>query len=147
MFRGILAIALITSLLCGQFVAVQHTHAGMTADQQREHDAHPHVHVGTPAKHSHHHHSHHKHAQHTALADASQAIAVEHDADAIYVKSHTLSNQSPSLADYQLASTPLALHDGLLLPDALVSTAARWHPPDKLLTQSNLYLLLRNLRI
>lgn len=146
MFRISLSAALIFILLCGQWVAVQHTHAGMSADQQREHDAHPHIHVGTASKHSHtHHHKHTSHKSH--VVPAHDGFNADHDADAIYVKSVTLSNHSQSLPDFLTANTPLALHDCLLAHDALTIASAQWHPPDKLPANSDLYLILRNLRI
>lgn len=154
MFRGVLAITLIFSMLVSQLAAVRHSHAGMSTQEQLEHDAHPHVHSSSHAAHSHHHshqhhsHSRHHHAQNSTNADPVQcAVDTDHDADAIYLHVPNLTNDGRAKADQQIADNSLSFDTVCLFDLAPRTINAHWHPPDKPQSISDIYLLLRNLRI
>lgn len=177
MFRSIVAISLIAGLLAGQLAARPHAHGYSTPLQQQQHDVTPHFHFawfGTPShdhghshsKHHHHHghsHSHHGHSHYKRSQPviASNIVepqkqptgnnidAIQHDADAVYLTGlvlATVPTESSIPQDWAfIATTPVffTLEDLL----AVLQPAPRWHPPDKMLDDSNIYLTTRNLRI
>lgn len=165
----------ILGLAASQLAAMPHEHGYSTALQQ-QHDVTPHFHFAwfeaPPHNHGHshskHHHHGHSHARHghshsrpsqAILAPAiferheqssSNAIhAVQHDADTVYVSGLVLATvpaDSSVLQDWAfIATTPVFFTlDDLL---AVLKPAPRWHPPDKMQDDSNIYLTMQNLRI
>lgn len=167
MFRMCVVLSLILGLAAGQLAAMPHAH-GYSEALQQQHDVTPHFHFAwfeVPShnhghSHSKHHHGHsHSGHHHAILAPAiverheptsSNAIyAIQHDADAVYVSGLVLATGPAEGSVPQdwafIATTPVYF----TLEDlhAVLQPAPRWHPPDKVQDDSNIYLTMQNLRI
>ncbi len=161
MFRRYISILALLGFLAGQLAVVPHAHGGSSPEQQREHDAQPHVHIGLSG-HYHDHclsqdgHSHH-HATDTASVAAENErllnnlrAAFPHDADAIYLP--TGAGTPTPVKDQRSASDSLATSPGLTPNPFCALTephplAAPHHPPDSDCAGVKLILKLRTLRI
>jgi hypothetical protein len=169
MFRRCVSLLVIAGFLASQLAVIPHTHGAASAEEQREHDATPHCHIG----HAHHGHSHahcgHTHAHShpgkpteesvTGSPDesANQPLGAgrcgaEHDASAIFVSGQACTASPASPRDQgplTWQTAPLAALPGWLgqLAGGVPSSAPRWHPPDEVSDASDIYLTLRTLRI
>ena len=169
MYRCCVTFLAIVGFLTNHLVVmVPHAHAGMTAEEQKEHDATPHFHCGH-ACHSNKSHSHSNgkvdHSQtenrdkgsdkHEITGDLDDhlliSIDLEHDADAIFLPvtagvPSRINHQEVTLSLWQLV--PLLSFSTSC--DELRSNSAAssfWQVPAKVSDASDTYLTLRNLRI
>jgi hypothetical protein len=161
MFRRCVSTLVLIGFVAGQLAAVPHAHGGCSPEEQREHDARPHVHVGF-CGHSHDHddsHSGHAHNRATdevspasgqQLFDGGGARNAEHDADAIYLPCGAY---PVAVKDQRTASSADLIHSTVsgsdaigLLPEPRY-VAVPIHPPDGYSPCVKLFLILRNLRI
>ena len=171
MFRGCLCALTIVGLLAGQAVTIPHAHGAVSADEQRRHDATPHVHWNSP-KHSHAHSGHgHCHSGHGHVhspnregansvrgraADAQDTLpqqaslsGKEHDSDAVFVWPIQSGRRSTSSDNVEIASWHLLAAATESPTDVMRNAAPRpqTHPPDEVADASDIYLTLRMLRI
>lgn len=162
MFRHCVSLLVIVGLLASQLAAVPHAHGATSPEEQRKHDATPHIHLFGNGSHSHSHshakddHHHHHESVPSDDGSANQPLAPggdapEHDSDAFYFVA------SPSV----FAGSTTQVHTISELLVALQAPAAGWaggrqaefarglpwHPPDTVLDDSEAYLTLRTLRI
>jgi hypothetical protein len=162
MFRRCVCILVLLGFIAGQLAVVPHAHGGYSPEEQRQHDARPHVHVGF-CGHSHeHNHSHdgHSHSHPTdkaapasveQLSNGGCGPCVEHDADAIYLPCGASS--PATVKDQRTASSAELIHSAdtascatCLLPNPR-NASAPIHPPNGHSSGAKLFLTLRNLRI
>jgi hypothetical protein len=167
MFQRCVSLLLILGLLASQLATVPHAHGAIPAEDQREHDAAPHFHCDWLGQaehdHNHEHHSHHHSHFGQRPADESSrssddsdgqllgtVTGADHDANAVfvakqtYIVSRTIHKDPASACQFVvLATLPNCLSDSRAIFDPF----ALWHPPDKVLDGSEIYLTLRNLRI
>jgi hypothetical protein len=162
MLRRCLSLMVLVGFLASQLAAMPHAHAAVSADEQAEHDATPHFHLGSAGHHHHDHgdsHSHkgqHSHQGHSkpakVPADGQIAIldmpGIDHDATAISV---TTAYASSASGDERVATDR---HDSCDVEAWAFRSDAPpmvrpipWHPPDEAWDGSGIYLTLRNLRI
>lgn len=156
MLRRVLSLLVIAGLLAGQLAAVPHAHAGLTAEQQREHDANPHVHC-----HASHHHGHdhaccdHGHQHGRSKREPGQPLPdgfnnLEHDASAVDVAELAKvapfgGNASPDWS--HITSDVILAFDTESVVGLSDASSRLRRPPDILLDGSDTFLKLRNLRI
>ena len=167
MFRRCTSVFVMIGLLASNLAAVPHAHAGMSAADQKRHDATPHFHG-----HRHHHaddgHSHahegHHHPHRGGVASFNRAAkpakrhsvsddfsVAEHVATAIIVPAQNGAVTTDSRVNHKL-SPPQPLFVGQLQAALLPApwrerSITCWHPPDKVRDASDTYLTLRNLRL
>jgi hypothetical protein len=159
MFRRCISTLVLVGFVGGQLATFPHAHAGYAPEEQRRHDARPHIHTG-PGEHSNDHsHSHDGHSHsHPAKAAANgesspfdvYAPCAEHDADAIYLPSGAC---SPVALKEQRAATstdPVSAGESGASPISLPAIARYGpesiHPPIRV-AGAKLFLTLRTLRI
>lgn len=174
MVRNCIVLLLIAGLAASHLAVMPHAHEDATAEQQKQHDATPHFHLtwlGAPAhSHSHggHHHdghshvhqghSHHSHS-HSGQVSESQSDAAqptgngismpEHDADAVSTSVLALNTTRVESTMPPGWTFTAPLPSFLTLEDLVVvlQPSPRWHPPDKVQDDSEIYLTMQNLRI
>ena len=157
MFRRCISILVLVGFLAGQLAAAPHAHGGYSAQQQREHDAKPHVHVG----HGGHTHPHHSHSatpkSHSPKTDATPSsgpvqlagdCSFDHERDAVYLATGAISaagikEQGSDIGE--LSVDPVANVASLLAPAC--RDVPPFHPPDREAFVAKLFLTLRTLRI
>lgn len=165
MLRRCVLLLVMMGLIANPLVAGPHAHAGMTADEQREHDATPHFHSFGDHHGSHvhaHHaegssdgHGHHEHdSKHVnaAFQHSMEPVSSEaHDSTSIPCSPSLLTRSSAemnSTVSWQLRilSAPLFC---VFTEPIFSSVTAKFFQGAPVLTRngSDLYLLLRNLRI
>lgn len=113
MFRGCVSSLVIVGLLASFLAAVPHVHAGMSAEERREHDASHHVHhfLLGHAHHDHDHgHDHHHHgaSHHDHRQDAGQSKSPESPASLPVVPEGTLTAPDEDYGVRVHAPMPLA---------------------------------------
>jgi hypothetical protein len=162
MFRRCVSLLVIAGLFASQLAAIPHAHGATSPEEQRKHDAMPHIHLLGHSSHGHSHsaakddHDHHHHSAPPDEESAKQSLALsggapEHDSDAFYFVA------SPRFFAGSTAQvhTISALLVAVQTPNAgwaegHQAESARgllWHPPDSVLDDSETYLTLRTLRI
>jgi hypothetical protein len=156
MFRRCISLVVVAGILASHLATIPHAHAGMSAVEQKRHDATPHFHSHGPG-HSHHGHRHsrkpsYSHSRHASAHVASNSslspfAGGSHDNSAVFVPV-----SAPS-ADQKGMSTAAIVGAGSIpAPGKLLATfqaklaSAPWHPPDEVLDSSKIYLTLRTLR-
>ena len=158
MLRRWISCLVIVGLLAGQLAAMPHAHGAMSLDEQREHDARPHLHfpfAGEGHQHDEHDHHGHDHGGDQHGQDPLQAAGLPgcccDDGDAVYlVGSGSLTAGSGDKS--QTLARPAAELLTVALPSADPSQDARLlfalaHPPDDAAPGVKLFLKLRTLRI
>jgi hypothetical protein len=161
MFRRCISTLVLLGFVAGQLAAIPHAHGGCSPEEQREHDARPHVHVGF-CGHSHDHddshdgHSHNRATDKVSPASGQQvfdddgACNIEHDADAIYLpcvaSPVAVKEQRITSGPGPISSTDLAL-DATGFRAELHYASVPIHPPNGHSSGAKLFLTLRNLRI
>ena len=169
MFRCCITFLAIVGFLTNHLVVmVPHAHAGMTAEEQKEHDATPHFHCGhTCQRNKSHSHSHGKvdHAQTENQGKGSGKpqnpgdlddqllifTGLEHDADAIFLPvtagvPSILCHQELTLSLWHFVPM-LSFSSSYDEPWTNSTASSFWQVPAKVLDASDTYLTLRNLRI
>ena len=163
MFRGCVSSLVIVGLLASFLAAVPHVHAGMSAEERREHDVSRHLHhlLLGHAHHDHEHehdHHHRTHADVTESTDSSAAVSlVPEGILTAPAEDHGLclhawmplaaGDPGQSLAKV-IESQVLISTDSLpslLLPQAPILDVQRWD--DCWHDGTGLYLALRHLRL
>jgi hypothetical protein len=163
MFQRSVSYLLMFGLLAGQLAAVPHSHGMASAEEQREHDAVPHIHLDWLWG-SHHDHGHGppgpSHSQNVFDSTSSSESAAgqrlvtglggaDH-ANAIVVAKHFFSSRTGQLDARAFGCQLSAL---LRIPNyfndlrANSNSSIPWHPPDQVFGAADIYLTLRNLRI
>lgn len=161
MFRRIVCLALILSMVVSQMATVPHVHGLVAGDSDIAHASTPHFHLhgghlhGSKPSHVHSHS--HSHAE-KACSDKDNLKSVGllgsvepvgHDDDAVFVSETVLINakdafqKSPRSHFTDLLWSRIAEESFSLHP----STTLRWRPPEWQRFGSDTYLILRNLRI
>lgn len=145
MFRRSVATLALVGYIVGQLAMVPHAHGASLPDEQRQHHARPHFHIGGHA----HSHSHaHPPAGDRSLREGIGRPGFDHDADAIYVASVTA---CVGIASDERDLPAVASFGGMLtascVPSALHEGAIPLHPPDAADSGGKLFLKLRTLRI
>jgi len=109
--------------LVSSAVGVAHCHAGMTADEAREHHSRPHVHVHHPGHTHNHSRHHHRKTASTGLSAEGRRLEfdsppapVDHDDNAVY-----LDNTGSDLKQGTRVKLPVSQ------PTVLVATATELH--------------------
>src|SRR5262245_13412110 len=150
MYRRCVSALVLLGFVAGQLAAAPHTHAGFLPEDQREHDARPHIHLGG---HSHHHgHSHggHSHGHSTDPKPSRGHVAelgVEHEADAIYLPRQVFVPAAGEVQKTVASATSITAAGATPLPPDLSESPAPTHPADEHPLGAKLFLTLRNLRI
>lgn len=162
MFRRCITTLVLLGFVACQLATVPHAHGDCSAEQQREHDARPHIHVGS-CGHSHDHNSSHGEHSHRPLIDSQPpahdelprndcgASYAEHDVDAIYLPCGAT---YPAVTkDQRTTGSANAVHSTEINCSANCfqvpqpSLSALHRPPNDGLAGAKLFLTLRNLRI
>ena len=155
MFRRCITFLVLLGFNVSQ-LASPHLHAAASPQEQRRHDAHPHVHFwfvhsledGQQGKR---HEKSVENARHLKSDLVGEPLGDEHDADAIYLPGAgaPAAGRERSHSTWQDAITFAAPY-GLLSTgtgDAESSAHVPWHPPDDDSPHCHIYLRLRTLRI
>lgn len=159
MFRRMVAILVALGLLASHLAAIPHAHGGMSAAEQKRHDATPHFHSHGPG-HAHHgrrhdhRHSPKSHKTHLPQLPAEVAgegalspVTVEsHDSSTVFVPVSATSSAQKVASVTADTGTWTSAPCELLAASQVKWASAPWHPPDEVLDGSKLYLTLRTLR-
>jgi hypothetical protein len=159
MIRRCLLLLVIAGMLASQLAALPHAHAGLSANEQKEHDATPHVHCTSGHRHHHSHvnHLHQRSAPPKTAEDSHQNLPQDgvqqetHDATAIYcpqfiATKYSSQERASSLANC-FSQLCVEIRHLAAVPQVVVLCADWRHPPDAVQDDSHLYLTLRTLRI
>lgn len=145
MFRRSVATLALFGYIVGQLAMVPHAHGAAFPDEQRQHNARPHFHIGG---HSHSHSHAHPPAGDRSPREGISQPGLDHDADAIYVASFTA---CVGIVSDERDLGAVACFCGMLtascVPIALHEAAIPLHPPDAADSGGKLFLKLRTLRI
>lgn len=162
MFRRCVSVLLLLGYVAGELATVPHAHGGLSVEQQTQHDARPHIHLG-PFAHRHEHghppagHSHRHLSDHEPAGEADQSPAEshpsgsEHDRAAIFFPSGTAAhspgrNQTTATSTKQSSALAVGLaaagFDGRVRPSCVAIHAPDVGPP-----HAKRFLTLRNLRL
>jgi hypothetical protein len=163
MFRRCISLIVIVGLFASQLAAVPHAHAGLSGQEQQEHDSTPHFHCSWRChsqqghKHSHGDHCHEqggtekptKQPTEKPLPDSIADLG--HDTNAVYAPALPLvvtaeKHHQPSTSTLILAAN-VAIQSVVPVTNTADGRRAYWHPPDAVVDGSGIYLALRNLRI
>ena len=157
MFRRCISTLVLIGFVAGQVAALPHTHAGLSPEEQLQHDSRPHLHFGN-SEHSH--NSSHdgqspRHSHEKAVGVESPGFTVggpcsDHDDDAIYFpgcgSSLLVAQDQRTATTFDPSPSTASGSGAVCLPMEPRCDSIPLHPPNGSLG-GKLYLTLRTLRI